>query len=341
MADPRVGAPIDANGNLTSDGTRTFEWDAVNRFVAVNDGTKRSEFSYDGLSRRTRIVEKENGATVRDAALFWDGTGIVEERLSTGEVNRFFADGEQHNGAARYLTRDLLGSVREVTDSAGTLVTRNDFDPYGRLTRVGATEDSRFAYTGHLNHVPSGLVLALYRAYDPTLGRWLSEDPEGFIDGPMMFAYVLNGPVNARDPFGLQTWPTNYPKVTAPFGENRGSGSHSGADIRNPLNEPVFSTDSGVVDNVWHNPRGGNQIRIKNDDDSVSGYAHTKGEVSKGQRVTEGQRIGHSDGSGTGNAPHLHLTYRPKPGAPVADPIPRLKPRGPKPPPAAGGCRLQ
>ena len=96
----------DANGNLTADGTRTFEWDAANRLVTVNNGIKRSEFTYDGESRRTRIFERENGATVRDARLFWDGTRIIEERLSTGEVNRFFADGEQHNGAARYLTRD-------------------------------------------------------------------------------------------------------------------------------------------------------------------------------------------------------------------------------------------
>ena len=46
---------------MTSDGTRTFEWDAVNRLVAVNIDTHRSEFAYDGVDRRVRIVEKENG----------------------------------------------------------------------------------------------------------------------------------------------------------------------------------------------------------------------------------------------------------------------------------------
>jgi YD repeat-containing protein len=42
----------DANGNLTSDGTRTLEWDARNQLVAVEVGTHRSEFTYDGLQRR-------------------------------------------------------------------------------------------------------------------------------------------------------------------------------------------------------------------------------------------------------------------------------------------------
>ena len=147
-------------------------------------GTHRSEFTYNGASQRTRIVEKENGATIRDAQLVWDGTAIIEERLATGEVNRFFSDGEQHNGIARYLTRDHLGSIREVTDSAGTVVTRNDYDPYGRLTRIAGSEDSRFRFTGHLAHTPSGLALAPYRAYDPTFGRWLSNDPARYVDGP-------------------------------------------------------------------------------------------------------------------------------------------------------------
>ncbi|MEQ1910047.1 MAG: RHS repeat-associated core domain-containing protein [Vicinamibacterales bacterium] len=126
-----------------------------------------------------RIIEKTSGTTTRDARFFWAGPQIIEERLSTGEINRFYQDGEQHDGSARYLTRDHLGSVREVTDSTGAVVTRNEYDPYGRLTRVAGSEDSRFGYTGHYAHTPSGLALALYRAYDPNLGRWLSEDPEG------------------------------------------------------------------------------------------------------------------------------------------------------------------
>jgi RHS repeat-associated protein len=192
----------DANGNLTGDGTRTFEWDAENRLTAVTIGAHRSEFTYDGLDRRVRVVEKENGATVRDARLIWDGTQIEEERLSTGEITRFFRNGEQHNGAARYLTRDHLGSIREVTDGAGTIVTRNEFDPFGRLTRVTGTEDSRFGFTGHPTHTPTGLALAVYRAYEPALARWLNEDPIGLGDGPNLQAYVGNRPTAWRDADG-------------------------------------------------------------------------------------------------------------------------------------------
>jgi hypothetical protein len=35
----RTYAPIDANGNLTSDGTKTYFWNALNQLVEVKEGT--------------------------------------------------------------------------------------------------------------------------------------------------------------------------------------------------------------------------------------------------------------------------------------------------------------
>lgn len=174
--------------------------------MAVVSGTHRSEFTYDGLDRRIRIVEKESGSTVRDAALIWAGTEIIEERLSTSVANRFWGAMEQHDGATRYATRDHLGSIREVRDVSGAIVTRNDYDPYGRISRIGGTEDSRFGYTGHYQHSASGLLLARYRAYDPVLGRWIGEDPAGMIEGLNLFAYVRNNSVGRVDPDGLKSW---------------------------------------------------------------------------------------------------------------------------------------
>jgi hypothetical protein len=41
--------------------------------------------------------------------------------------------------------------------------------------------------------------------YDPTVGRWLSQDPIGFKAGdPNLYRYVGNSPTNATDPSGLQ-----------------------------------------------------------------------------------------------------------------------------------------
>ena len=53
--------PDHKSPNVVADTGRTYEWDASNRLIAINYGGigSRSEFSYDGLSRRVKIVEKQ------------------------------------------------------------------------------------------------------------------------------------------------------------------------------------------------------------------------------------------------------------------------------------------
>jgi YD repeat-containing protein len=103
----------DANGNMNSDGTRTFEWDTRNQLVAVNVGTHRSEFAYDGKQRRVRVVEKEGGVTQTDTRVVWCEERICEERAADGVTvaRRAFALGEQVAGTAKYFTTDHLGSI--------------------------------------------------------------------------------------------------------------------------------------------------------------------------------------------------------------------------------------
>ncbi|MCW5579926.1 MAG: M23 family metallopeptidase, partial [Luteimonas sp.] len=75
----------------------------------------------------------------------------------------------------------------------------------------------------------------------------------------------------------------------------------------------IYSTQNGEVISINYSFSGGNQIFIRNNDGSISGYAHTSAEgVIVGSRVYGGQRIGYSDASGwaKGKA-HLHYTYRP------------------------------
>ncbi len=201
----------DSVGNLTDDGqARTFEWDAANRLRAINSGSLRSEFTYDGLDRRVKIVEK-TGSTVTSTKQFvWVGTRIAQERDASNVITRsYFAEGEERGipGARGtkqyYYTRDYLGSIREMTSSTGAVQARYDYDPYGQRTKLSGALDVDFGYTGHYHHAPGGLNLTLYRAYNPALGRWLSRDPIEEDGGINLYGYVENNPINAVDPLGL------------------------------------------------------------------------------------------------------------------------------------------
>jgi RHS repeat-associated protein len=64
-----------------------------------------------------------------------------------------------------------------------------------------------FAFTGHYRHAKSGLHLALYRAYDAGLGRWLSRDPIAEDGGINLYGYCGGNPIINRDSLGL-AWGT-------------------------------------------------------------------------------------------------------------------------------------
>ncbi|MFI5344287.1 MAG: RHS repeat-associated core domain-containing protein, partial [Chlamydiales bacterium] len=62
------------------------------------------------------------------------------------------------------------------------------------------------------------------RYYDPELARWLSQDPEGFIDSSNLYQYVFNNPFLYKDPDGrfvlfvpLFIWGSTWalPSITA------------------------------------------------------------------------------------------------------------------------------
>jgi RHS repeat-associated protein len=199
----------DLNGNLTAVSNQqslvSYQWDAANRLVAIYSNlTYSSVFTYDGLGRRVRQTEISGTTTNSDHRMLWCGAQICEERDSTGATvtKRFFAQGEQIGGTTYFFNRDHLGSVREMTDGSANIRARYSYDPWGRRTKVSGDLDADFGYTGHYYHPPSGLHLALYRAFSAELGRWISRDPIYEMGGLNLYAYVQNNPVDEADPLG-------------------------------------------------------------------------------------------------------------------------------------------
>ena len=198
----------DANGNLEADGVRSFEWDVEDRLLAVTQGTLRTEFSYDGLGRRVSIVDKDGATVLSTRRLLWcDDTTLCEERDSAGSavLKRFFLHGETQGADEFYYARDHLGSVWAMTDATAAVRARYEFDPYGRVTKVLGDKDASVGFTGHIQHSPTALTLAPFRAYDPDLGRWVSEDPLGLQGGELnLYRYASNQPVRVIDPSGRE-----------------------------------------------------------------------------------------------------------------------------------------
>jgi YD repeat-containing protein len=123
-----------------------YQWDAANRLTAIvyPSSAGRTEFTYDGLSRRVQLVEKDGGGAVQRTSKFvWDGMTMAEERDSTGAtvVKRFLSEGVQipantSPNSKLYYSRDHLGSIRSMTNENGAVLSTLDYDAYGSISRA-------------------------------------------------------------------------------------------------------------------------------------------------------------------------------------------------------------
>ena len=100
-----------------------------------------------------RIIEKKNGAVVSDVWLLWCGADICEQRAVDGGTSvpqkRFFRFGETDEELAYFYTRDHLGSIRQMTDTAGAVVASDDYDPYGRTVASSDEATAAFGYADY------------------------------------------------------------------------------------------------------------------------------------------------------------------------------------------------
>ncbi|MBU2840925.1 RHS repeat-associated core domain-containing protein [Acidithiobacillus thiooxidans] len=213
----------DANGNMTSDGIRTYTWDAENRLVGigyVDHPEKKTVFQYDGLNRRAVMVETHGSASTTSTFL-WDGTNLLMEQTEK-ETKWYYPQGEIHGEEKLFYVSDRLGSVRETVNQDHLITARMSYTAYGEnqttLTPfIGKAPDYRYA--GLFFHEQSGFYLAVFRAYDPRAGRLISRDPIGEDGGINLYEYVESNPTNYVDPIGLICF--NFSEFAKQIKQNR------------------------------------------------------------------------------------------------------------------------
>ena len=160
---PTPNLTYDANGNLTSDGEKTYSWDARNRLIGISSLSSPppstgegwvgvASFTYDALGRR--ISKTVNGV---QTDYLYDGNDIVAEiqnNTITATYLRSLNIDEPFvrttaTGQEFYHT-DALGSVVALTDETGTVRTTYTYDPF-RKTTITGTSTNPFQYTGREN----------------------------------------------------------------------------------------------------------------------------------------------------------------------------------------------
>lgn len=127
--------------------------------------------------------------------------------------------------------------------------------------------------------------------------------------GPKSSNNGSNGSVSAfRDTGSTFGWPANG-RLSSYFGQRWGR-MHKGIDIAAPVGTPLYAAADGVVTYAGPASGYGNMITIShgNGMSTLYGHMYSNGvQVSSGQTVKRGQKIGEVGNAGRSTGPHLHF----------------------------------
>jgi RHS repeat-associated protein len=211
-------AGLGSVGGWNSTDTTTLQWNAVGQLTRVEKwpagGHSVITFRYDALGRR--IGKTVNGVTTW---FLYDMDQVEMDLDSATHTMKaeygFAGDGSLYalrsaTDTAIAIGTPTIGTVLGLSRARGGVVLKDFPDrvdnaplfPWGQEP-ADTGLIVRYRLAGQEYDQETALYHMGARYYDPTLGRWLSEDPIGIEGGINLYTYAGNDPVNARDPSGL------------------------------------------------------------------------------------------------------------------------------------------
>ena len=214
-ADDRLASEsYDSDGNTISIGGKTFSFDSENHLVSMNGGTATILYDGDG----NRVAKTIGGVTTRYLVTDLNPTGYpqVVEELVNSAVTREYSYGLQRIDEYQEISNtwtpsfygyDGGGTVRLLTNTAGSVTDTYEFDAWGNKVSTTGTTPNNFLYRSEQYDSDLGLYYLRARYYNPA--DW-EVYVEGSVGGPKpndpkslhKYLYVGGDPVSRIDPRG-------------------------------------------------------------------------------------------------------------------------------------------
>lgn len=227
----------DANGNQLSRLASTIAVGTGTQTVSAVTSTPEGEYyEYDTLNRMTRSVteggdvfyayrpdglryskEDDTNTTVH----IWDGTNIIGDAVN-GSVRTTYVRGvnliaSKTGNTFMYYLYNGHGDVAQLSSSTGDTLWTYDYDAFGNQKDIdgqdAGADVNPFRYCGEYLDLETNTYYLRARNYDPTTGRFLSEDTHWNPSNMIYGDYPVRNS-NYQDPLGLNTY-TYVPDIYA------------------------------------------------------------------------------------------------------------------------------
>ena len=187
-------ASIQARYLYGADGMRVKKW------VSNQQGQVNASTYIDGIFEMHRFTSASEDNSNNTLHVMDDQSRIAMVRVGQA------LDDRDASPQVQYHLGDHLGSSHVVVGGDGVtahaFINREEYFPYGE-TSFGSFGRKRYRYSGKERDEESGLYYYGARYLAPWMSRWVSCDPAGMVDGENIYIYVLNNPLNFRDPLGF------------------------------------------------------------------------------------------------------------------------------------------
>ena len=233
---PPSETPVhDNDGNLIQRGPRSYRYDAAHQLVGIEDLRFKVDYRYDGLGRlrirreyrRARTDIPWANSAQRETRYLYDGRMIIRELDQNNAARVTYTRGldlsgtlsgaggiggllgyHRHFGgriSSAYYHSDGSGNITAMSNEHQDIVARYQYDPYGNLLGMAGPLASRnpYRFSSKQFNSKSGLYYYGFRFYDPSLQRWINQDPIGELADLNLYRFNYNDPINFADPNGL------------------------------------------------------------------------------------------------------------------------------------------
>ncbi|MEU2556414.1 RHS repeat-associated core domain-containing protein [Streptomyces sp. NPDC013313] len=244
----------DASGNThtrTLNGkTQTLDWDDEGHLAkATNAGSNTASYLYDADGNRL-LTRDDSGTT-----LYLGDTEVhLAKGTSTTTGTRYYTWAGQtiavrtSAGSLQWQITDPHNTAETAVDATTQTASHRRLDPFGNPRGTQPNTGTWLGDKGYVNGIQdttTGLTHLGAREYDPTIGRFLSDDPLlELTDAQQIngYTYASNNPITGSDPTGLINrdmnqgggcpstgCPSDAPSYDKTYGGNGGGGGGGGS----------------------------------------------------------------------------------------------------------------